>query len=89
MAKVLMEAFPLMPDATFDTSKKAMKVVRRELALEILEASGIFTAYKKYTSAISASPIHLNYLPISYLRYIGPLLDQPLKILINNFSSSF
>lgn len=39
MAKVLMEAFPLMPDATFDTSKKAMKAVRRELALEILEAS--------------------------------------------------
>lgn len=41
MAKALMEAFPLMPDVDFDTTKKAMKSERRTLALQILDASGI------------------------------------------------
>ncbi|XP_023197614.1 uncharacterized protein LOC111612128 isoform X1 [Xiphophorus maculatus] len=39
MAKALMEAFPLMPDVDFDTTKKAMKSERRTLALQILDAS--------------------------------------------------
>ncbi|XP_030590058.1 uncharacterized protein LOC115783395 [Archocentrus centrarchus] len=39
MAKALMEAFPLMPDVEFDTTKKAMKDERKALGLHILEAS--------------------------------------------------
>ncbi|XP_034065321.1 uncharacterized protein LOC117542007 [Gymnodraco acuticeps] len=40
MAKAVMESFPLIPNVNFECSKKYMKRERRELALEILEASG-------------------------------------------------
>ncbi|XP_034077114.1 uncharacterized protein LOC117549369 isoform X1 [Gymnodraco acuticeps] len=39
MAKAVMESFPLIPNVNFECSKKYMKRERRELALEILEAS--------------------------------------------------
>lgn len=40
MAKDLMRAFPAIPDMTFGTSRKDMKRERRDLALDILDASG-------------------------------------------------
>ncbi|KAI9541827.1 hypothetical protein NQZ68_026288 [Dissostichus eleginoides] len=36
-----MESFSLIPNVNFECSKKYMKRERRELALEILEASGL------------------------------------------------
>ncbi|XP_038566543.1 uncharacterized protein LOC119897068 [Micropterus salmoides] len=39
MANAVMEAFPLMPDVRFETSKTHMTRERRDLALQLLEAS--------------------------------------------------
>jgi hypothetical protein len=49
MAKAVMEAFPQIPDVKFETSKKAMKKERRDLALEILKASGTYTVKHTYS----------------------------------------
>ncbi len=40
MAKALIKAFAAIPDMNFSTSKKEMQMERRDLALDILEASG-------------------------------------------------
>ena len=41
MARAMMEAFPQFPKMKFETSRKAMEEVRREMALQVLEASGV------------------------------------------------
>lgn len=50
MADVLMEAFPEIPEMSFETSKSAMKMERKRMALQLLEASGTF-----YTISIACS----------------------------------
>lgn len=49
MAKAVMESFPQIPEMTFGTSKKEMRKERRNLALEVLEASGTVYVYTIYT----------------------------------------
>lgn len=41
MAKLVMEAFPQIPTMAFGTTKKDMARERKNLALEILRASGM------------------------------------------------
>lgn len=50
MAKAVMEVFPLIPEMKFGTSKKTQgQRERRDLVLEILEASGTYVLNPAYS----------------------------------------
>ncbi|KAM9487620.1 uncharacterized protein Hap1MRO34_004819 [Clarias gariepinus] len=55
MAKAVMESFPQIPEMTFGTSKKEMRKERRNLALEVLEAS-VFDEHTNCSMCAASKP---------------------------------
>jgi hypothetical protein len=58
MARAVMEAFPEFPKMNFSTKRRAMEEARRDMALQVLESSGIQCSIHLFLNNLKAFQIY-------------------------------